>query len=186
MSMKNLLKSVVLASGLIFAANSASAQQKVGHINSRTVMESTTDFKNAQTQIQSLGATKDKELQDMFTLYQAKQKDLNDKARNRSEANKETVDVELNKIATEMREMEGKIQESQQQAEKDMEAKQAELFAPIQTKIMTAINAVAKEKGYAYILDLASGSVVYSAGGDDLTADVQAKLGVTAAAAPKK
>jgi outer membrane protein len=43
---------------------------------------------------------------------------------------------------------------------------------------MNAINAVAQEKGYAYILDLASGSVIYFQGGEDVTADVKTKLGI--------
>jgi len=182
--MKNLLKSVVLASGLLLASNAVNAQQKIGHINSQDVMASTTEFKNASAELQKLKAEKDKQLGDMFAEYQKKQTELNDKARNRSEANKETIDAEANKIVTEMRDMEGRLQQNQEAAEEELMKKQQELFRPIQEKVVNAINAVAKEKGYAYILDLASGAVAYFNGGDDLSADVKTKLGVSATAAP--
>ncbi len=43
-------------------------------------------------------------------------------------------------------------------------------MAPIQTKMMNAINSVAKEKGLAYVLDLGAGAVIYHAGGEDISA----------------
>ena len=59
------------------------------------------------------------------------------------------------------------------------EAKRAELLAPLLEKIQNAINAVGKEKGYTYIIDVATGATVYI-GTDavDVTKDVKAKLGI--------
>ena len=54
-----------------------------------------------------------------------------------------------------------------------------ELIAPLIEKVQNAVNAVGQEKGFTYILDKASGTVVYI--GDnaiDITADVKAKLGI--------
>ena len=60
-----------------------------------------------------------------------------------------------------------------------LESNRAELMKPIRDKIQTAINSVGKEKGYTYVLDLATGAAVFVA--DDAinaTNDVKAKLGI--------
>ena len=73
-----------------------------------------------------------------------------------------------------------RIQQFQVNAEGEFENKRAELLKPILDKIQNAINAVGKEKGYTYVLDLATGAAVFV--GDnavDCTKDVKAKLGIT-------
>ena len=68
---------------------------------------------------------------------------------------------------------------AQANAETEFESKRAELLKPILDKIQNAINTVGKEKGYTYVLDLATGAAVY-VGTDavDCTNDVKAKLGI--------
>ncbi|TJY63470.1 OmpH family outer membrane protein [Sphingobacterium alkalisoli] len=176
--MKNLLKGVALVAGLFISTQVVNAQQKIGHINSGEILQSTADFKTAADQLKALTETKEKEFQGMVTVYTEKQTAYNDKLRNRSEANKTTVDTELQTLGEEMRQIEGRIQEIQKVSQEELGKKEQELFAPIQQKVMTAINAVAQEKGYAYVLDLAAGSVIYFQGGEDISADVKAKLGV--------
>src|SRR5690606_5412258 len=185
-SMKNLLKSVVVASGVLLAANTASAQQKIGHINTAEIVQSTPEFQAAEAQMKTLSETKQKELQGMYAEYQKKQNNANEKLRNRSEANKESVDAEVQQIANSMREMETRIQDVQRVAQEDIGKKQQELYAPIEQKVFTAINAVAQEKGYAYVLDVSNGGIPYFGGGDDLTADIKKKLGISATATPAK
>jgi len=57
-----------------------------------------------------------------------------------------------------------------------MENKQAQLLQPVYAKVMTAINAVAKEKGYSYVF--ATGALIVKPASDDLLPLVAAKLGV--------
>ncbi|MFZ4260755.1 OmpH family outer membrane protein [Sphingobacterium sp. HJSM2_6] len=177
--MKNLLKGVALAFGILLVSNAVNAQQKVGHINTGVLIESTQDYKSAAATLEKLRGQKDSLLNNLYVEYQKKQTEANDKMRNRSEANKDAIDAEVQKIATDLRSMEERIQQSQQAAQEELGKKQQELFTPIQTKLRNAINAVAKEKGYAYVLDVATGSVAYFDGGDDLNADVLTKLGVS-------
>ena len=75
--------------------------------------------------------------------------------------------------------IQNRIQQFQSNAEQEFEAKRAELLKPILDKIQNAINTVGKEKGYTYVLDLATGAAVY-VGTDavDATNDVKAKLGI--------
>ena len=184
--MKNLLKSVVLASGILLTANAVNAQQKIGHINTAEIIESTSDYKNANDQLQKLKNDKDTVLKGLYVEYQKKQTEANEKARTISEANKSVVEPEIQKLVGELRNMEQTIQQNTEAAQEEIGKKQQELYNPIQIKLNNAIQAVAKEKGYAYILDISMGSVPYFAGGDDLSADVKAKLGVSASAAATK
>lgn len=177
--MKNLLKGAVLAVGLLTVSGAAvQAQQKIGHLNAEEIFQLTPEFKTAQEQLQVLGETKQKELEGMHQELQKKEEAYNQLMLNRSEANKEETETKLQTLGQEFQQIQTRIQEVQRIAQEEMGKKQQELLAPIQTKVMNAINSVAQEKGYAYILDLAAGSVIYFQGGDDVTADVKTKLGI--------
>ena len=176
--MKNLLKGAVLLVGLFAATSVANAQQKIGHINADEIFQQTADFKTATDQLKVLGDAKQKEIQDMIALLQAKEKEANDLMLNQSEANKTETQTKLQTLSQEYQQMQTRIQEVQKVAQEEVQKKQQDLMAPIQTKVMNAINAVAKEKGYAYIFDVGSGAAVYFAGGEDVSADVKTKLGI--------
>lgn len=176
--MKNLFRSAALAAVMFLGTQYASAQQKIGHINFGEIISSTTEFKTAQDQLKVLQDTKTKELQGMYEEFQKKQTEANDKLRNRSEANKETVDQQLHALETELQTIQQRIQDVQRVAQEDLSKKEEELFQPIQKKVIDAINIVSKEKGYAYVLDVSNGSIPYFGGGDDLTKDIKTKLGV--------
>lgn len=70
--------------------------------------------------------------------------------------------------------------------------KSGELLAPLNKKVMDAVNAVAKEKGYTYILN--PGALIVAPPGDDISMIVAQRLGIKVpaqggaapAAAPKK
>jgi len=183
-SMKNLLKGAVALVAVFFSTQFANAQQKIGHINFAEIIQSTSEFKTAEGQLKTLSDGKTKEIQDMVTIYQTKQKEANDKLRNRSEANKETVDPEINKIGQELQDIQARIQTAQQAAQDELGKKEEELIAPIHRKVGDAVSAVSKEKGMAYVFDISSTNIPYFQGGEDLTAAVKTKLGISATAAP--
>lgn len=176
--MKNVWKSVALAAGLLLAAHVTNAQQKIGHINAQELIQSHPEFRNAQQQIQTLSETKDKELQSMVQEYQKKETEANEKAMNRSEANKAAVDVEIQTLVGEMQQMQERIQNTRNVAQEELQNKYQELMSPIEEKVITAINSVAQEQGFAYVLDLSGGSVIFFDGGEDLTPAIKAKLGI--------
>ena len=77
----------------------------------------------------------------------------------------------------EIMDLQGRIQEFQANAEGELAAKQEELTKPMLDKIKTAIDAVVKAKGLAYVFEK---TMVLSIGESaiDITADVKAKLGL--------
>lgn len=176
--MKNLVKGAILAVGLFAATSVAQAQQKIGYINADEVFQQTAEFKTATDALKTLSESKQKELEGMVKLLQEKNALAEEKYNTISVANKAAVEAELTVLGQEIQAMQQRVQDVQKVAQEEIGKKQQELMAPIQTKVMNAINAVAKEKSFAYILDLGTGAVIYYQGGEDITADVKVKLGI--------
>ncbi|TDG35117.1 OmpH family outer membrane protein [Pedobacter changchengzhani] len=191
--MRKLINVFFVATGLLFTANIANAQQKVGHINSEEVFSNLPEAKAAQVTLEALGKTKQADIDGMIKEYQTKLAVAQAKEKTLSEANKEVVGKELQTAGAELQDLEKRITDARTKASQEVGAKQGELFQPIQAKVANAISSVAKEKGLAYVFDIANGqggnNLVYWEGGDDITASVKAKLNITATAkpaAPKK
>lgn len=204
--MRKLINVFFVAAGLMLSANMANAQQKFGHLNSDDLYDTMPEAKAAQTTLENLSKAKEGDIQKMITEYQTKLKIAQDKEklaqekqRNMSEANRESVTKELDVLAKELQQagqelqdFQKRIEDAKTKATKDLQDKQAELFPPVSKKLTTAINAVAKEKGLAYVFDTSVGqgfnNLLYFDGGEDITAAVKTKLGITTApaAAPKK
>jgi outer membrane protein len=68
------------------------------------------------------------------------------------------------------------VQGFNQKAEEQMAQRQQQLVGPIRVKAMDAIKAVAKEAGYAYILDVST--LIVAPPADDIVALVKKKLGI--------
>ncbi|MCZ4245670.1 OmpH family outer membrane protein [Pedobacter punctiformis] len=191
--MRKLINVFVVAAGLVFTANMANAQQKLGHINSEEVFANLPEAKAAQATLETLGKQKQTDIDGMIKEYQTKLAAAQAKEKTLSEANKETVGKELQTAGIELQELEKRITDARTKASQDIGTKQGELFQPIQTKVAGAISSVAKEKGLAYVFDIANGqggnNLVFWDGGEDITPAVKTKLGITATAkpaAPKK
>jgi len=190
--MRKLINVFFVAAGLVFTANVASAQQKIAHIDSEAIFSSMPEAKTASTTLEALQKQKQSEIERMQTEYQTKYEAAVAKNKTLSEANKETVGKELQAMGVELDDMKKRITDATQKAQQDIATKQGELLAPLNTKFINAVKAVAKEKGFAYIFDISAqqgaNNLLAWEGGDDVTAAVRTKLGISAttAAAPAK
>jgi len=193
--MRKLINVFFVAAGLMFTANVASAQQKIAHIDSESIFAGMPEAQTATTTLETLQKQKQAEIEKMQTEYATKYDAAVAKNKTLSEANKETVGKELQAMGVELDDMKKRIGDATQKAQQDLATKQGELLAPLNTKFITAVKAVAKEKGYAYVFDISAqqgaNNLLAWEGGDDVTAAVKAKLGISAtaaapAAAPKK
>ncbi len=79
---------------------------------------------------------------------------------------------------TEIMQLEERIKKFQKRAEKESQNKRQELMDPIIKSVENAVNEVAKEENYDYILDTSSGVVLFSKDSDDITLLVKKKLGI--------
>jgi len=191
--MRKLINVFFVAAGLLFTANMASAQQKLGHINSEDVFANLPEAKTAQTTLENLGKSKQAEIDAMIKEYQTQLAAAQAKEKTLSEANKEQVGKELQAAGQALQDLQKRIEDARTKASQEVGTKQGELFQPIQAKVAGAISSVAKEKGLAYVFDIANGqggnNLVFWDGGEDITGAVKSKLGITATAAkpaPKK
>ncbi len=180
--MKTFVKVAVIAAGLFFTGSAVNAQQKFAHLNSAQLLEVMPDVKQADAKFQTFQKQKQSEIELMQTEYQKKLAVAQEKEKTLSEANKATVGKELETMGKELQELGKRINDSGEKAKQEMAAKQDELYQPIFKKAGDAVNAVAKEKGYAYVFDVSQPGVVFFDGGDDILALVKAKLGIAASA----
>jgi outer membrane protein len=170
--MKNLFKVMFLGIALFVMSGVAQAQVKIAHVNTAEILDAMPDKAKAEKSLENYYNELQSQLQTMATEYQNKMQDY--------EANQATMSnlVKQSK-EKEIMDLQNRIQQFQANAENEFEAKRSELLKPILDKIQNAINTVGKEKGYTYILDLATGATVYvSDSAIDATNNVKAKLGL--------
>jgi outer membrane protein len=169
--MKKLFKVALVALCMVFIGSFAKAQTKVGYINTNELIPQMPEYKTVNTTIETFKKTYvdalqglGKELNDKGADFQAKQATMTDAVR----AMKQSELADIQKRA----------QDYQAKAQQDVEAKGAELMKPIIEKVNGAISAVAKEKGYSYVLDSSTTSLLVAPPADDLMASVKVKLGI--------
>lgn len=172
--MKKLLKVAIVAVCVVFAGNIAKAQTKIGYINMSALVDVMPDTKAIRTQLE----TYNKQFQDAYTAmateYQSKGQQY--------EAQRATMtDAIRTQKEGELQDLQKRIQAFQQDAQQKVAAKTNELSKPLFDKLRAAVTAVAKEKGYAYVINTSASQdelLIVSPPGDDLAADVKTKLGI--------
>lgn len=169
--MKKLFKVALVAVGMIFAGNFANAQTKIGHINFNAVIDLMPETKTVSAQIQAYQKTFIDVLTGMNNEYTTKGQDF--------QKNQATMtDAIRSQKGAELQDMQKRMSDYQTDAQQKVEAKKNELGKPLFDKATAAVQAVAKEKGYAYVLDSSQVSLLVSPEADDLMAAVKLKLGL--------
>jgi outer membrane protein len=119
-------------------------------------------FTTYQEQLQS-------QFQAMQTEYETKLGDYQNNQATMSNIIKQTKEKEIV-------DLQRRIQEFQQTAQEDLQAKEAELTAPVIEKARNAVKEVAKENGYTFIFNSTEGLLLYSEPADDILPMVKKKL----------
>jgi len=167
-----LVKSIMFV--LVFAALALTANaQKIGYVNSQAVIALMPEVKEANSNLETYGAQLTKRAEQMYGALQTKAAALQTK-RDAGDISPKQLEVELAKLQKE----EQKLVEFQGQSQNDIQSKQNELLEPIYKKVQDAIDAVAKEEAYVYVFDSSQGLILYADETADITAKVQAKLGM--------
>lgn len=168
--MKNLLKPAIV--GMIMFAHSFNASaQKIAHINLDSLIAIMPESKVAQQSVQDYAKQLEQEVTGMQTELQTKYQDYQTNSANMAAVVKASKEKELNDLNQ-------RIQDFQQQAQQDYQKKSAELSKPVYDKAKKAIDQVAKDNGYKYVLDTSTGLVIYNEPADDIINLVIKKLGI--------
>lgn len=168
--MKKLFKISVIAAVMLFAGTMAHAQ-KVGYVNFKAMVDAMPETKGVQTQLQAYQKQFADQFQGMQTEYNTK---VADYQKNSSTMNDATRTAKANEI----QDIERRMQDFNNTAQQQINTKADELSKPLITKVKDAITAVAKEKGYAYVLNTTQIDLIVSPEADDLSPAVKAKLGI--------
>lgn len=165
--MKN-LKSLLVATLLFLGASQVSnAQAKIAHVDVSEIMAKLPAMLEAQKQLDKLSQTYQADYKTMGDEYQAKLKKYDSEAATVTDA----MNAERQK---EVADMEKRIQDFGQTAQKELQTKEADLMKPIEEKVKLAIQKVGKAKGFQYVLNSAG---LLLADGPNLTADIKKELG---------
>lgn len=172
------MKKTVLAIAIAFAMiGTAAAQQKIGHINSVTILQAMPEFKTMQTDLEKQKDTYTKALEGMYADYEKKQKELQGKSQDKT-----IPDAIVETLVQDLQQTQQRIQDFQTKADEDLQKLQQDKLKPINDKYMKAVKDVAATNGYSYVLDIVSGALAYfPEGTNDVTDLVLKKLGITAA-----
>jgi len=171
--MKNLLKVLAIVV-LVAVAATTNAQKatKIGHIDFGKLLEQMPGQDTVKGVMENYVKELQGQLQTMQSELELKGADYQKNAATMSSIIKSTKEKEIT-------DLQGRIEAFQQSAQKDISDKQTELITPFVDKAKAAIKDVAKEGGYAYIMNAVEDLILYSEGGDDVMPLVKKKLGIT-------
>jgi outer membrane protein len=154
--MKNTLTTIIIAVLVSISLTSFSqATLKIGHVDLTKIMESLPARDTAAAVLQR----ETKEVQSTYDEMTAVYNKLLDEYEKGKAAFSEII--RKNKEA-ELLDKEKRIQEFEQTAQSNLQKRNTELIQPILDKVLKAINKVAADNGFTYILDVSKGSVIYT------------------------
>ncbi|TQD39646.1 OmpH family outer membrane protein [Haloflavibacter putidus] len=166
---KTLLIAVSIILGGMLSANAQDS--KVAHIATQELIESMPEYQAAMSQLEKLQNTYTSDIDDLMKEAQNKNKQY------QAEASTKT-DEENAARAQELQATQQKIMQYRQNAQQELQKKENELIRPILEKARTAIQKVARQNNYDYVLDSTTGTGVILADGYNLMNDVQKELGI--------
>lgn len=172
--MKNLVKTVAIVAFTVGTMTFAKAQ-KIAHISLDSLITTMPESKTAQDVAQKYLKDLENQVASMDTELQTKYADYM--------KNKDTYSalVASTKEA-ELQDLNKRIEDFKAQAQQDYQRKYGELSKPIYDKAKKAIDMVAKENSYKYVLDTSTGMVLYTEPSDDILPLVKKKLDTMPAA----
>jgi outer membrane protein len=162
------IKTLMIAAVLFFGGNQAiNAQAKTAHVDVSEIMSKMPAMVEANAQLQKLSGTYDTEYKTMVDEYQNKLKKYEQEAPTVTEAVNDTRSKEV-------QDMQKRIVDYRDNAQKELQQKEADIMKPIMEKVKASISKVGKAKGFQYVLN-SEGLLL--ADGPNLTADVKKDLG---------
>lgn len=170
--MKQVKKIAAIAlstAALLFVQSGVKAQMKVGYISISEVITAMPEAKKADS---SLTQYRDALVASATDRQNTFNQDVNIFLRDSSKLTPAQREVKRGQLQKQSQEMAGEEQRIQEELQK----KQQELSAPIEKKATDAVQAVAKENGYTYVLP--KEMVIVGPPGDDLLVLVKKKLNI--------
>jgi len=156
---------------LLFATGVHAQQPKFGHINTNELLGIMPGRDSATAQLQRHARTLETTFAEMQTELQTKFQEYIANEATFSDLIRQSRQRELNSLQE-------RVQEFQELAQQELAQMEQELLGPIIQAARQAIEEVAKEKGYTYVFDTATGAILHFPPGDNLLEPVKARVGI--------
>jgi outer membrane protein len=166
-----ILRTVTILLITLISMQTNAQNLKIGHINSSDILKLMPEVIAAQGELEKFS----KELQNQSDILVGEYQKKTDEYQSLPPT---TSDILKKDKETEIVQLEQRIKKFQEDAQGEVSKKQAELLEPIMKKLQDVIKEVAKEKGYDYILDTSTGSVVFQNEAFDISSFVKKKLNI--------
>jgi outer membrane protein len=151
------IMTLLVGAGLIFISQTGFSQTtlKIGHVDIAEILAALPARDSAAAVIEKETKEMQSTYDDMTAVYNRMLDDYEKGQSNFSEVMKKSKESEL-------LDKEKRLQEFEQNASANLQKRNSELIQPILNKILKAVDKVAGENGFTYILDVSKGSVVYT------------------------
>jgi outer membrane protein len=170
--MKSLFKIFVLGILLLSAGFAHAQAPKFGHIDLQALIGLMPERATAEKQYSAFQKELEDALGDMQKEYQGKAGEYIAKRDSMTETVRKMKEEDLSA-------MNERIQNYQQSASQQLQAKQGELLKPVFDKADKAIKEVGAEKGLLYVFDMSSRTILYNSKESlDILPLVKTKLGI--------
>lgn len=161
-------RTLLLIALITLGFNSVQAQTKVGHISTDLLLSLMPETKALNAELEKLSKTYEAELKTEQAKLEAKLKKYE------AEMSSQTDDVNQQRQA-EVQQDQQNLYQASQIAREDIGKKRDDKLKPILEKAKKAIDEVANEQGFTYVLEA---STLIVANGTDLLEAVKSKLGI--------
>jgi outer membrane protein len=167
-----MLKKLIILFFAIAPLALVAQESKIAFVNSQELFGSMPELSSIETQMNTKQEQVKKNAAALETEYNNKMEEFKN-------STDEVTEALLMDRQKQIQQIEERYQTFMQNSQKEVQDLQQKLLAPVQEKLQKAIRDVGEEKGYTFILDIASGSVAYhSPTAIDANPLVKAKLGI--------
>lgn len=160
-----LLACSLLVAGALFG------QYKIAYLNTANLIETMPEARHADSVLNKMANRMEEQKRNMQMELQMKISNLQGAADTLSEA---IFGIRYKEV----QDLEARIKSFNQGAQEELSKRQDELYTPILNRVEQAIDDVAKEKGYRYVLEESAGVILYSEESDNIMPLVRKKLGL--------
>ncbi len=167
-----MLKKLIILFFAIVPLALVAQESKIAFVNSQELFGSMPELSSIETQMNTKQEQVKKNAAALETEYNNKMEEFKN-------STDEVTEALLMDRQKQIQQIEERYQTFMQNSQKEVQDLQQKLLAPVQEKLQKAIKDVGEEKGYTFILDIASGSIAYhSPTAIDANPLVKAKLGI--------
>lgn len=160
-----------LALLLVTGGLAHAGEQTIAHVDAESIIPAMPEYKRAKSEVEAYGKQLQRALESKQQAMQEYYQDVMERVQSGA-----MPPVEQKEAETKLQQMQQDLQKRAVEADEELARKEAELTRPVYDRFNAAVKKVARDRGYAYIVD--KKLFLYTDGGIDATPLVRAELGL--------